>query len=127
MATSLVRAGQARRTETPNALMTTLASPSQGPTAGLSMWRVEMRAGQQGPPHAFDTEQVWHLLAGEAEITAGAERLVLGAGDTVVLPAGAERRVSARTDAQLIVCGRGDAVVRVPGEAAPRGTPPWIG
>ena len=63
MATSLVRAGQARRTETPNALMTTLASPSQGPTAGLSMWRVEMRAGQQGPPHAFDTEQVWHLLA----------------------------------------------------------------
>ena len=50
MATSLVRAGQARRTETPNALMTTLASPSQGPTAGLSMWRVEMRAGQQGPP-----------------------------------------------------------------------------
>ena len=48
MATSLVRAGQARRTETPNALMTTLASPSQGPTAGLSMWWVEMRAGQQG-------------------------------------------------------------------------------
>jgi len=127
MATSLVRAGQARRTETPNALMTTLASPSQGPTAALSMWRVEMRAGQQGPPHVFDTEQVWHLLAGQAEITAGAERLVLGPGDTVVLPAGAERQVSARTDAQLIVCGRGDAVVHVPGEAAPRGTPPWIG
>ena len=62
MAISLVRAGQARRTETPNALMTTLASPSQGPTAGLSMWRVEMRAGQQGPPHVFDTEHVWHLL-----------------------------------------------------------------
>ena len=45
---------------------------------------------------------------------------MLGPGDTVVLPAGAERQVSARTDAQLIVCGRGDAVVRVPGEAAPR-------
>ena len=127
MAIGLVRAGQARRTETPNALMTTLASPSQGPTAGLSMWRVEMRAGQQGPPHVFDTEQVWHLLAGQAEIKAGAKRLVLGPGDTVVLPAGAERQVSAWTDARLIVCGRGDAVVCVPGEAAPRGTPPWVG
>jgi hypothetical protein len=44
-----------------------------------------------------------------------------------VLPAGTVRGVSARADAQLIVCGRGNAVVRVPGEAVPRGTPPWIG
>ena len=127
MAVSLVRAAQARRTETPNALMTTLASPSQGPTAELSMWIVEMRAGQQGPPHVFNTEQIWHLIEGEAEVTVGAGQLVLGPGDTVVLPAGIERQVSARTDAQLVVCGRGDAVVRVPGETAPRGTPPWIG
>jgi len=90
------------------------------------MWLVEMRAGQQGPLHVFDTEQIWHLLAGEAEVTVGAERLALGPGDTVVLSAGAERQVSARTDARLVVCGRGDAVVHVPGEAAPRGTPPWI-
>jgi quercetin dioxygenase-like cupin family protein len=127
MAASLVRAAQARRTQTPNALMTTLASPSQGPTAGLSMWLVEMGAGQQGPAHVFDTEQIWHLIEGEAEVTVDARQLVLGPGDTVVLPAGAERQVSARPGAQLVVCGRGDAVVRVPGEAAPRGTPPWIG
>ena len=127
MAASLVRAAQARRTQTPNALMTTLASPSQGPTAGLAMWLVEMRAGQQGPAHVFDTEQIWHLIAGEAEVTVNSQTLVLGPGDTVVLPAGAERQVSARADAQLIVCGRGDAVVRVPGEAGPRGTPPWVG
>ena len=127
MAVSLVRAEQARRTQTPNALMTTLASPSQGPTVGLSMWLVEMRAGQQGPPHVFDAEQIWHLIEGEAEVTVNARKLALGPGDTVVLPAGAERQVSARADAQLVVCGRGDAIVRVPGEAAPRGTPPWIG
>lgn len=127
MAASLVRAAQARRTQTPNALMTTLASPSQGPTAELSMWLVEMRAGQQGPPHVFDTEQIWHLVQGEAEVMVDARRLALGPGDTVVLPAGAERQVSARADSQLVVCGRGDAVVQVPGEAAPRGTPPWIG
>jgi quercetin dioxygenase-like cupin family protein len=127
MAPSLVRAAQARRTQTPNALMTTLASPSQGPTAGLSMWLVEMRAGQQGPTHVFDTEQIWHLIEGEVEVTVNGRKLVLGSGDTVVLPAGAERQVSARAGAQLVVCGRGDAIVRVPGEAAPRGTPPWIG
>ena len=127
MATSLVRAGQARRTETPNALMTTLASPSQGPTAELSMWLVEMRAGQQGPRHVFNTEQIWHLFQGEAEVTADTERLVLVPGDTVVLRAGTERQVSARTDVRLVVCGRSDAVARVSGEAAPRGTPPWIG
>ena len=127
MAASLVRAGRARRTETPNALMTTLASRSQGPTAELSMWLVEMRAGQKGPPHVFNTEQIWHLLEGEAEVTADTEQLVLGPGDTVVLRAGTERQVSARTDARFVVCGRSDSVVHVPGEAGPRGTPPWIG
>lgn len=127
MAASLVRAAQARRTETPNALMTTLASPSQGPTGELSMWRVEMRAGQQGPRHVFDAEQIWHLVGGEAEVAVDATQVVLGPGDTVVLPAGAERQVSARTDAQFVVCGRGDAVVRAAEEEAPRGTPPWIG
>ena len=127
MATTLVRAAQARRTQTPNALMTTLASPSQGPTAGLSMWLVEMRAGQQGPAHVFDTEQIWHLIAGEAEVTVNSQTLVLGPGDTVVLPAGVQRQVHARAATQLVVCGRGDAIVHVPGETAPRGTPPWIG
>lgn len=123
---SVVRAGQARRTETPNAVMTTLASPTQGPTAQLSMWLVEMRAGQQGPLHVFDAEQIWHLLQGHAEITAGGRHLVLSPGDAVVLPAGTERQVRARTDTRLVVCGHGDAVARVPGESAPRGTPPWI-
>jgi quercetin dioxygenase-like cupin family protein len=91
------------------------------------MWLVEMRAGQQGPVHVFDTEQIWHLVEGEAGVTVDARQLVLGPGDTVVLPAGAERQVSARADTQLVVCGRGDAIARVPGEAASRGTPPWIG
>lgn len=126
MTANLVRAGQARRTKTPTALMTTLASPAQGPTAALSMWRVQTCAGQQGPPHLFDTEQIWHLLTGRAQVSIGTEQLVLSPGDTVVLPAGTQRQVTARADAQLIVCGRGDAIARVPGEAAPRGTPPWI-
>lgn len=67
------------------------------------------------------------LIEGEVRVTVDDRQLVLGPGDTVVLPAGAERQLSAQADAQLVVCGRGDAIARVPGEAAPRGTPPWIG
>lgn len=126
MAANLVRAGQARRTETPNAVMTTLASPSQGPTAQLSMWLVEMRAGQQGPLHVFDAEQIWHLLEGQTEMTAGRQQVMLNSGDVIVLPAGIERQVRARTDVRLVVCGRGDANVQAAGDPAPRGTPPWI-
>jgi quercetin dioxygenase-like cupin family protein len=122
-----IPAGQARKTETANARMTTLASPSQGPSGELSMWLVEMRTGQQGPLHVFDVEQIWHVLEGNIEIAVDAEVAVLTRGDTVVLKAGAERQVSALTDVRLVVCGRADGVALVPGEAAPRGVPPWIG
>lgn len=44
-----VRSTHARRAATPNAIMTTLASPSLGSSAGLSLWQVQMNAGQRGP------------------------------------------------------------------------------
>jgi quercetin dioxygenase-like cupin family protein len=122
-----VRSAQARRTATPNAVMTTLASPTQGPSQGLSMWRVEMAAGQSGPVHVFDSEQVWHLLAGEARFEVDGAAVPLAAGDSLVLPAGAVRQIAAATDAEFLVCGHGTAIASVPGEDASRGTPPWIG
>jgi quercetin dioxygenase-like cupin family protein len=121
----LVRADQTRRTETPNAVMTTLASPTQG-TSGLSLWRVEMRAGQRGPLHVFDAEQAWTVLSGRASCEVADETLEVDTGDTLVFPAEVSRRITALDDVILLVCGRGDAVVRVVGEAAPRGVPPWI-
>jgi quercetin dioxygenase-like cupin family protein len=121
-----VRARQRRRTETPNATMTTLASPTLGPTSGLSMWRVEMTAGAQGPRHVFDSEQVWTVLEGEATVAVEDQVAEVAAGDTIVLPARAERQISAKTAARLLVCGHGDAVARIPDDDTPRGTPPWI-
>jgi quercetin dioxygenase-like cupin family protein len=121
-----VRADERRRTDTPNATMTTLASPTLGATAGLSMWQVEMDAGARGPEHVFDSEQVWTVLEGELALAATGENIALRAGDTVVLPAGARRQLSAITDVRLLVCGHGNAIVRVPGEDAPCGTPQWI-
>jgi quercetin dioxygenase-like cupin family protein len=106
--------------------MTTLASPTQGATERLSLWRVQMAAGRSGPRHVFDSEQVWTVLAGAVEIDADDATTTLRGGDTAVIPGGVERRITALDDVQLIVCGFGDAIASVPGEPAPRGTPAWI-
>ncbi|MDH2427680.1 cupin domain-containing protein [Sphaerisporangium sp. TRM90804] len=93
----VIRHQQNRRTETPNAVMTTLASPTQG-GATLSVWGVDMRPGQAGPPHAFDVDQVWTVLSGGATVELGGETFTVGPGDTVVMPADARRRL--RSDPQ---------------------------
>ena len=105
--------------------MTTLASPTQG-GASQAVWRVDMRAGAAGPPHAFDTEQVWTVLEGGATIELGSETVALAPGDTAVLPADVPRRVFA--DA-----GKGfTAIVAAPAggcASTPDGTrvvPAWI-
>ena len=122
----LVGPEAARTTETPNAVMTTLASPTLGPTAGLSLWEVAMDDGQQGPVHAFDAEQVWHVVEGELAIDAGGAVRAVPAGASVVLPAGVDRQVTARGRTRAIVAGHGTSRVQVPGEATDRGTPPWV-
>lgn len=126
MSIAVTRSEAMRRTETPNAVMTTLASPTQGPTAELSIWKVEMHSGQRGPLHVVDREQIWHVLAGAVEIAVADESVRLDPGDAVVLAAGAERRITALTDVSLIVSGRSDACASVPGERRSRGTPPWM-
>jgi quercetin dioxygenase-like cupin family protein len=117
---------QARTTVTPNATMTTLASPTVGATSGLSLWQVAMDAGQQGPWHTFDTEQLWTVQSGTVTVASLDGEVVLHPGDTAVVRAGAERRITALSDARLIVCGPADGVATARGEDAPRGTPAWI-
>lgn len=95
----------ARVTETPNAVMTTLASPTQGGTISLSLWRVSMRAGQHGPLHSFDGEQAWHLLDGTATVVVDDEAVELETGDTLVLPAASARQVSTKTGAEFVTTG----------------------
>ena len=119
------RAGSTRRTETQNAVMTTLASPTQGDASVLSMWQVDMRAGQRDPDHTVDSEQIWHVTSGELAIAIEQESMRLAAGDTLVVPEALPRQVIALTDATAVVCGFGDAIVAIPGEAG--FTPAWIG
>lgn len=122
----VVRRAEQRRTETPNAVMTTLASPTLG-GAGRSLWRVEMRPGAKGPEHTFDVEQVWTVLEGAADAGLDGQRLRVEAGDTLVLPADQPRQLTADPAAGMT------AVVTSPSKAragladgTDRGVPDWI-
>jgi quercetin dioxygenase-like cupin family protein len=122
----VIRATERRRSETPAGVMTTLASPTVGATAGLSMWEVAMAAGASGPLHVIDSEQIWTVLDGELSVAIEGQREDIRSEDTIVIPAELERQIFARTDVRLLVCGHGNAIARVPGEPEPRGTPAWI-
>jgi quercetin dioxygenase-like cupin family protein len=121
----VVRSDAARRVETPNAVMTTYASPSQGGTTA-ALWRVEMAPGAVGPLHVMAGEQIWTVLDGAAAVTVDDERLDARAGDTVVLDAGRPRRIAADPEHGLtaVVTGRGADVAGGPGREPT--VPPWI-
>jgi quercetin dioxygenase-like cupin family protein len=126
MHAALIRADDVRITETPNATMTTLASPSLNGTQELSMWRVAVKAGKEGPVHVFDSEQIWTLLSGAVIFEVNGEQFELGAGDTIRIAGMATRQMRAQSDATFLVCGHGGAQVV---SGAPGGqpmSPAWI-
>ena len=90
----VIRKAESRRTETPNAVMTTLATPTQG-SSGLAVWRIELGPGKSNPQHAFDTEQVWTVVDGGATVDLDGEKITVTSGDTIVMPADVPRRVFA--------------------------------
>ncbi len=122
---TLVRSHDARRVETPNAVMTTYASPSQGGT-GQALWRVEMAPGALGPAPRHGRRADWTVLDGAAAVTLDDERVDAGVGDTVVLAAGRTRRSRPipRAGLTAIVTGRGADVASGPGREPT--VPPWI-
>lgn len=122
---TVIPATAARRSETPNAVMTTLASPTQG-GAGLALWRVDMTPGASGPEHLFDVEQIWTVLGGAATVTVDGADQALAAGDTLVLRGGQVRRILAGEDGfqAVVVASAGARAFLTDG--TDRGVPPWI-
>lgn len=120
---SVIRSTEARRTETPNAVMTTYASPGQGGT-GLALWRVEMAPGRSGPRHAMDTEQVWTFLAGSAAVDLAGETLTVATGDTLVLPPDLPRQMRSEDGFTAVVASPAPSQA-VNLETGDRVTPPW--
>jgi quercetin dioxygenase-like cupin family protein len=132
-AMTLVRTADGRRTETPNGVMTTLASPTQG-GAGLAVWRVDMTPDRTGPLHAFDTEQVWSFLDGAATVRIGDLDHAVGPGDVVVIPADAPRQITTEPGFSAVVSAPAGTRVYDPTgaafadqcDAAPKGPAPQV-
>ncbi|WP_460306409.1 cupin domain-containing protein [Actinocorallia aurea] len=123
----IVRSSEVRRTSTPAATMTTLASPTLG-GAATSVWRVDVAPdAPEGPLHVIDAEQVWTFLSGGATVEVGGRAEALGAGDTVVIPADAVRQVRGdrATGFAALVTAPAGAGAGLAG-AADLQTPPWI-
>jgi quercetin dioxygenase-like cupin family protein len=122
----IVRSTDTRRTTTPAAVMTTLASPTIGAAAN-PVWKVEAPAGRPGPLHCIDTEQVWTLLHGTATLTADTETAELTAGDTTVIPADIPRRLTPgpETGFTAIVTGPAPMHAYTPDDTDTRNPLPW--
>jgi quercetin dioxygenase-like cupin family protein len=135
----VIRSADARRTPTPNAVMTTYASPTQGGSTA-ALWHVAMNPGTTGPYHAFDAEQIWTVLSGGFVVELDGEKLTVGTGDTLIAPAHLPRRVYADADTGFtaIVTAPADALAYNPNDVTPPGAcalaprdaervaPPWM-
>ena len=122
---NVISATAARRSETPNGVMTTLASPKQGGTE-TSLWRVELHPGAAGPSHSFDVQQIWTVLAGAASLDVDGVGHSLAPGDTVILDAGVVRQFTADADLGFVAIATGPGGARVSGaDGQDLGIPPW--
>jgi quercetin dioxygenase-like cupin family protein len=124
---TVIRKAERRRTETPNAVMTTFASPTQG-GAERSLWQVEMATGSSGPVHVFDVEQTWTILEGSATVDVDGASFALDTGDTIVIPPDVERRFASGAEGgyRAVVTASATALATVPGSDADAVNPPWI-
>ena len=101
----VMRVEDAPAVTTPNAVMRTYASPATN-GAAVAVWRTEMAGGAQGPRHVVSEDQVLVVLEGEASVDLDGQTMVLGSGDSVLLPRGVERVVASRgRPLTMLTCG----------------------
>ena len=93
----------ARVVETPAATMRTYASPTTESRAPLAVWRTEMAAGAAGPVHVVDVDQVVVVVSGSLTAEVGGAEFVVPPGDSALLPADAERRLTAGPEGLVTV------------------------
>ncbi|MDP9471288.1 MAG: cupin domain-containing protein [Chloroflexota bacterium] len=101
-----------------------IATPSRG-ASEVSVIRQRQRPGGANPAHTHDHEEVMVLLAGEVNVTVGAEPVSLRAGDTVIVPARTPHQIEnkgAEPAEWLLVAPAGVRFFHATGE---EGSPPW--
>lgn len=73
------------------------ASSASG-ARSIAAWRAEFQPHTPGHPHTMTEEEVIHVLAGALEVEVDGNRFTAGAGDAVLVPAGAVLTVSNATE-----------------------------
>ncbi|WP_221351113.1 cupin domain-containing protein [Streptomyces beigongshangae] len=71
-----------------------------GDTMTVTLWQFDQ--GGDVPVHQHPHEQIVHCLEGTFEVTVDKEVVVLGAGESVVIPGGVDHSARARTAARGI-------------------------
>ena len=121
----VVRSEERVRFETPGNVMCGMASPSRG-SHELAVWRVRIEGGASGPDHRLGREQVYHALSGRLHATVDGDTVCVSAGDTLILPAGALRRLWNADEAPfkgVVAMPAGGVAEREDGTVV--GVPPW--
>ncbi len=119
-----IRLEEARVVETPAATMRTYASPTTPTATEVTVWRTEMAPGVDGPLHAVDTDQVVVVVEGNLFAEIDGCRCDVPAGDSVLLPAGGQRRLTAGIAGVVTLTASAPGATARTGDAAP--TPvPW--
>ncbi|MFC6015771.1 cupin domain-containing protein [Plantactinospora solaniradicis] len=119
----VVTENESRTIRTASGVVSGLAAPSQG-SGELATWRVRMTPDAAGPVHEIDREQVWMPLSGTFSVTIADDTQVIGAGQAVILPAGAVRQIRAGAEpAEALVCMPVGGTATVPGSPERRELP----
>jgi quercetin dioxygenase-like cupin family protein len=82
----IIRASLAPLFTVPGLTVTGLAAPSRG-ACETCVWRLALAAHTPGAPHSLDREEIFVALTGRAVATVGDDRLELGPGDALIVPA----------------------------------------
>lgn len=108
---SVVTIAEREPVEIEGNLMRGLAVASTG-AREVEVWEARMVAGAATPPHYHDAEEVVIVLAGSIEAEIDGETRAVGAGELVVVPAGAVhqlRNTAAGETRKIAVLGHAGA------------------
>lgn len=103
---------------------TSHASSATG-ASHLGAWQADFAPATPGLVHTMSEEEILHVLDGRLDVEIGAESFTVGAGETVIVPAGSRFRVSNTADRPArawVVTPLGMTATLETGE---RMSPPW--
>jgi quercetin dioxygenase-like cupin family protein len=121
----VIKSSAAPTFDLPSLSVLGLAAPSRG-ARETCVWQITIAPRSAGIPHSVDREEIFVGLAGQARVALGGQEASIGAGDTLIVPAGQSFSLSnpgVEPFTALAVLPVGGRAVLPGGEPFP---PPWV-